>query len=310
MAHMMETMAYAGEVPWHGLGKKVLNDLTPEQMMKEAGVDWHVEELETFVEFNGDKIPTGKKALVRETDGRVLTEVGANWHPVQNIEAFEFFSEFVESGSMEMHTAGSLKNGEIVWVLAKVGEEFTLGNGDTTESYLLFSNPHQYGKTIQIKFTPIRVVCKNTISLALRNVSDVQISLNHRRQFDADAVKETLGIAHVKMEKYREMADYLSKSSYKADTLDEYLTELFGTKKGAEGDLTRTGETVRELVETSPGFEYSEGSWWNAFNAVTYYTDHLAGRSADTRLTSAWYGYNEKKKIQALEKALEYAEAA
>jgi len=82
MAHMMETMAYAGEVPWHGLGKKVLNDLTPEQMMKEAGVDWHVEELETFGEFNGDKIPTGKKALVRETEGRVLTEVGANWHVV------------------------------------------------------------------------------------------------------------------------------------------------------------------------------------------------------------------------------------
>ena len=308
MAHMMETMAYAGEVPWHGLGKKVLNDLTPEQMMKEAGVDWRVEELESFVEFDGKKIPTGKKALVRETDGRVLTEVGANWHPVQNIEAFQFFSEFVERGSMEMHTAGSLKDGEIVWVLAKVGEEFTLGNGDTTESYLLFSNPHQYGKTIQIKFTPIRVVCWNTISLALQPGS--QISLNHRRQFDADAVKETLGIAHVKMEKYHEMADYLSKSRYTADTLDEYLTELFGTKTGTEGDLTRTGETVRELVETSPGFEYSEGSWWNAFNAVTYYTDHLAGRSADTRLTSSWYGFNEKKKIQALDKALEYAEAA
>jgi hypothetical protein len=109
MAHMVETMAYAGELPWHGLGTEVSNDLTPVQMMQKAGVDWKVHEVESFIEFNGKKMKTGQKSLVRETDGKILTNVGENWHPLQNEQAFEFFNEYVLAGDMEMHTAGSLK---------------------------------------------------------------------------------------------------------------------------------------------------------------------------------------------------------
>ena len=105
MAHMVETMAYAGEVPWHGLGEKVSNDLTPVQMMDKAGLNWKVRELESFVEFDGNRMPTGQKSLVRESDGRILTNVGADWNPCQNETAFEFFTEFVMNGDMEMHTA-------------------------------------------------------------------------------------------------------------------------------------------------------------------------------------------------------------
>ena len=148
MAHELEIvngqaqMAYVGEVPWHGLGVQVPEDTSAMDMMALAGLDWRVEELDSFVEFNGEKIPTGQKALVRDVDGKVLTQVGANWNPVQNSEAFEFFHEFVEAGNMKMHTAGSLKDGQIIWALAKVEDNFTLFNGDTVESYLLFSNPH------------------------------------------------------------------------------------------------------------------------------------------------------------------------
>ena len=124
MAHMVETMAYAGEVPWHGLGEKVSNDLTPAQMMDKAGLNWKVRELESFVEFDGNRMPTGQKSLVRESDGRILTNVGADWNPCQNETAFEFFTEFVMNGDMEMHTAGSLRDGQMVWALAKVKESF------------------------------------------------------------------------------------------------------------------------------------------------------------------------------------------
>ena len=93
MAHMVETMAYAGEVPWHGLGVPVSNDLTPEQMMEKAGVDWEVQEVEAFIQYDGRRIPTGQKSLVRVTDGKILTNVGENWNPVQNSEAFDFFHE-------------------------------------------------------------------------------------------------------------------------------------------------------------------------------------------------------------------------
>ncbi len=167
MSHMVETMAYAGEVPWHGLGEKVSNDLTPKQMMKKAQVDWEVLEVESFIEFNGKKTPTGDKSLVRSTDGKVLTNTGPGWKPVQNEQAFEFFAEYVYAGDMEMHTAGSLKDGKMVWALAKVKESFKLFKGDEVESYLLFSNPHEYGKSIDVRFTPIRVVCNNTLTLAL-----------------------------------------------------------------------------------------------------------------------------------------------
>ena len=126
MVAAVETMAYAGEVPWHGLGVPVSNDLTPAQMMKKAGLDWRVEEVESYIDFNGKKIPTGQKSLVRETDGRLLTNVGEKWNPCQNETAFEFFHEYVMAGDMEMNTAGSLRDGKMVWALAKVKESFDL----------------------------------------------------------------------------------------------------------------------------------------------------------------------------------------
>ena len=127
MAHMVETMAYAGELPWHGLGVKVIDDLTPEQMMKKAGVDWEVEK-QDLVTTAGSKVKS-KQALVRKSDGSVLDVVGKGWNPVQNAEAFNFFEEYVKAGDMQMHTAGSLNDGKMVWALAKTNESFELFNG-------------------------------------------------------------------------------------------------------------------------------------------------------------------------------------
>ena len=95
MSHEIETMAYAGELPWHGLGVEVSNELTPMMMLEKAGLDWSVDEVPSFVEHDGRQIPTGQKSLVRSSDSKILTNVGSGWHPVQNHEAFEFFNEFV-----------------------------------------------------------------------------------------------------------------------------------------------------------------------------------------------------------------------
>ena len=111
MAHNIEMidgkaqMAYAGEVPWHGLGTKVLDDLTPAQMMEKAGLDWTVEKQPMYFRHAGDlQAVPGKEVLVRNTDGKVLDVVGKGWEPVQNAEAFDFFNEFVMNGDMKMHT--------------------------------------------------------------------------------------------------------------------------------------------------------------------------------------------------------------
>jgi len=311
MSHMVETMAYSGEVPWHGLGKRVHNDLTPDQMLVEAGLDWTVVEVDSFVEYEGDRLPTGKKALVRSSDKRVLTNVGENWHPLQNSEAFEFFQEFVMAGDMEMHTAGSLDDGRMVWALAKVKDSFTIGKSDTVESYLLLTNPHRYGKSIEARFTPIRVVCNNTLTYALSKQSEQMARVGHRSKFDASLVKETLGIASEMMQDYKELATVLSSKRYKRTTVEEFFSRVFPSTSNKRGaDLSRNAQTALDILETQPGGDLNPGTWWQAANAVTYLADHELGNSQETRLQSSWFGGNRNKKIKALDLAHEYAMAA
>lgn len=318
MAHMVETMAYAGELPWHGLGEKVSNDLTPRQMMQKAGVDWEVHEVESFVEFDGKRMSTGQKSLIRGTDGKILTNVGSDWKPCQNETAFDFFSEFVLSGDMEMHTAGSLRDGQYVWALAKVKESFDVFGEDTVESYLLFSNPHVYGKSIDVRFTPIRVVCNNTLTLSLRTNATNGVKVGHRTEFNADSVKETLGLAHEKFAKYKEMAEFLGSRKVTAETLVAYYDKVFPNTSRSENkkevstyeDLSRNAKLCYDALEVQPGAEFAAGTWWQAFNSVTFITDHVQGRNADNRLHSQWFGQNAARKVVAAEEAVAFATAA
>lgn len=304
-------MAYAGDVPWHGLGKKVADNLTAKQMMKAAGLAWNVAEVETFAMFNGAPVPTGMKALIRDIDGAVLTQVGKGWHPVQNEEAFEFFHDFVKLGHMTMETAGSLNGGKMVWAMAKIKDGFfDVFGGDRTEGYLLFSNPHEYGKTIDIRMSSVRTVCQNTLALSLGTKSSNFVKINHRKKFNADEVKETMGIATDKLNRFKEMALFLGSKRTTKETLTEYFGDIFGESKKKEGRLTRNGELAMEVIDTQPGTQFAEGSWWQAFNAVTYMTNHLMGRSNDTRMQSVWYGQSQKMNAEALERALEMAEKA
>jgi len=319
MAHELEIvngqaqMAYVGELPWHGLGTKVPADLTPDQFMVTAGLDWEVTK-EKLVTPQGVIVPN-KEALVRTSDNSVLDVVGTGWNPVQNSEAFEFFNDYVVAGDMEMHTAGSLKNGQMVWALAKTKESFELFNGDQTDNYFLFTNPHQFGKSINIRMTPIRVVCNNTLTLSLSKESDKMVTVNHRKAFDPDMVKEQMGIAREKMEQYKSMAEFLGGKRYTADNVIQYFNEVFGAPAKEKVDnvipfTSRNAKIAYENLDTQPGANFAQGSWWTAFNSVTHMTDHLQGRENDSRLQSAWYGRNRKVKLNALDKALEYAEAA
>jgi len=316
MVEGVAQMAYAGETPWHGLGTKVAPDLSPIQIMSKAGLDWSVEK-ETMTTASGVEIE-GKKALVRSSDNKVLDVVGDGWNPVQNETAFEFFSEYTLAGDMEMHTAGSLKGGQMVWALAKVKESFDILGGDQVDSYLLFSNPHKYGKAIDVRFTPIRVVCNNTLSMSLgQNVAN-SVTLNHRNEFNPAMVKEQMGIASEKFAKYKEMAEFLSTKKFSMDALVQYYNEVFPRtyqgKKDVQvktfADLSSNGQKAHSFLETQPGAHFGEGSWWQALNSVTYLTDHRMGRETDSRLASAWFGANQTRKIRAVEKAVEYAVSA
>lgn len=322
MAHEIEVvdgvaqMVYVGDVPWHGLGTKIPADLSPEQVLKKAGLDWTVQKVPAFANINGRQVNIGRSALVRSSDDKMLDVVTNDWNPLQNQEAFEFFNEYCQAGDMEMHTAGSLKGGQIVWALAKVKDSFELFKGDTVESFLLLTNPHKFGQSIDVRFTPIRVVCNNTLTLSLSQNVDRVVKKNHRTEFVASEVKEQLGIATDKLAKYKEMAEFLGSKRYNEDTLKQYFGKVFpvlayNKEKGPQRkELSKSAQRALEVVDTQPGAQYARGSWWQAFNAVTYLTDHEIGKSIDTRLTSAWFGPNKNLKVKALETAVEFAEAA
>lgn len=312
----IETSAVVGGCPW-GIGTEVSNDLSPRQIMEKAGLDWRVDKVPTFADYNGNKIPTGMEALVRSSDNTVLTQVGGKWNPVQNEEAFNFFNEYCLEGGMQMESAGSLKGGRMVYALAKISESFDVLGGDQVDSYLLFSNPHEYGKSIDIRFTPIRVTCMNTLAMALKGRAINGAKVNHRRAFDPEHVKITLGLAHEKFDQYKEVSQFLANKQFSAESLIQYYNEVFPrTYQGKNppqvksyNDLTTNAKKAFDVLETQPGAEFGKGSWWQALNSVTYMTDHMMGREADSRMTSAWFGSNQNRKQVAVSKAIEFAEA-
>lgn len=319
MAADIESIAWEGEVPWHGFGTKVPHDLSPGEMQIAAELDWRVEKVPLQYEHGQTVRDTDQFALIRSSDGNMLDIIKSeNWEPVQNDAAFEFFKRFVSLNRMTMEVAGSLRNGKIVFVLAKMNRSFGVGPGaeDRTDGYLLFTNPHQYGQAVDIRLTPIRVVCMNTLPLALRTASKATMKYSHRRKFDVEAAQSVFQESLWMFSNYGDMARFLASKHYDNQSLKRYFDDCFPyipnmyTRTPTKKRTSANSERALEIVETQPGAKYAPRTWWNAVNAVTYLTDHEVGKSAETRLHSAWYGKGEKRKRQALELAFEYAEAA
>jgi phage/plasmid-like protein (TIGR03299 family) len=318
-------MAYVGEKPWHNLGVELKPGATPTEMLEASRNNWRVFKAPLFAEYvqpgqNGDadvthRVKTKAEALIRETDGKIMTVVTDSWTPFQNQQAFDFFNEFVEAGKMSMETGGALKDGQIVWALARINETAEPVPGDVIQPYLLFSNPHIFGKSMLLQFTATRVVCQNTMQAALNGPTKGLIRVSHRKTFDAELVKETLGLSHSKLSAFKEKAEFLASKRYTQEMVVGFFNDVFPktTDHKPEGlilPFSRSGKRAYELLDTQPGAEYAQGSWWTALNAVTRLIDHEIGRSVDSRLYSAWFGTNRDKKIAAMDTAIEYARAA
>ena len=131
-------------------------------------------------------------------------------------------------------------------------------------------------------------------------------------------VKQQMGLASEKFAMYKDMAEFLSTKKFSVDTLIQYYNEVFphtyanSRSKTVEkaDDLTKNGKKALEVLHTQPGAEYGEGTWWQALNSVTYLTDHVMGKNAESRVQSAWFGQNQSRKLKAVNKAVEYATAA
>ena len=342
MAHAVETMAYAGETPWHGLGVKVEDNLTPQEMLVAAGLDWTVSKRHLFTHADPDVNASDEligvenySVLVRDSDNKTFGPCGPRFIPSQNADAFEFFKKFTDAGDMKMETAGSLKGGEQVWGLANISEDFTLPGDDRVLGYLLVSVSHKWGKSNEIRFTPIRVVCNNTLTMALADSGRIGFRMPHVRALDSVvfvAAEQALGLAGDRMKEFKEAAEFLSSKQFDKDSIVNYVADLFqpdllkaqeeienmsdtrmiANRQTMVEEFKRTPSLVYQAIDQQPGakLKSSNGTWWGAMNAVTFVVDHKWGHDRDASLHNAWFGGRASLKQRAMNKAIEYARAA
>lgn len=302
MAHAVETMAYANEVPWHGLGAPVRTDIAPLEMAEMAGLGWKVEKKDMFfadAEGNAVSVPS-KKALVRSSDNKVLTVVGENWHPLQNADALSIFKDFCEAGKATLETAGSLYGGKMVWALANIGHNFEVTKGDRVQGYVLLISPHEVGKSITCRTTSVRVVCANTMAMAVSEASDRFFSQSHRREFNRDGAMAVMEAAHEELSAQENIAKQIKKLKMNALDAAFVLGAHFQPNTKASDLIVADNQNpamkgVWNSLFLAPGADPETG--WGVLNAVTHYLDHSAGRSADTRMRRAWVGDTGRIKI-------------
>jgi len=325
MTDAVETMAYAksGGLPWHGLGEPVTNKLTPEAMLKVAKIDWTVSKRPVFWDPKGDgkmvKIDD-KELLVRDTDQHPLSMVGANWKPVQNLQAVDFMTKFVKEAKMEMETMGSLWYGKYIWALARIKKSDFAIQKDELRTYILLCSPHVLGHALSISYTNVRVVCWNTLTMALgsslKGKGKHAFNNPHSIEFTDDVkaqAAEALGLAVKQTEEFKQVVAMLAKKKAAEDKVEAYFANVMQydpEKAKKEGrPEPRIINKFREALVHAPGQDLNtaKGTWWGALNAVTHVVDHNLGRDRDTALRTAWFGQKAGYKRRALDLAMQAA---
>ena len=327
MSHNFETGFLVQKPAWHGLGV-LLADAPPTAAaaIVSAGLDWAVFKtpLEAIVQDNNTwhalSVPRHfavvRKIMQADTPTyQTLGVVGDQYLPVQNISSFEFFNRIVETGLVEYHTAGSLRGGRTVWVLARLLGNLRIAGDDVVDKYLLLSNSHDGSSPVRIMFTPIRVVCSNTLAMATaRADKHKRISIRHTAGAVAKIqdVGEYLASVNRSFDDTAEVYRYLAQRSINTFQLNEYLTRLFPDP--AETAKRNSARAIREKI--SQRFDHGRGTdttattFWRAYNAVTETIDHERNaNNPDARMYSAWFGQGMQVKDTALQLAMQLAAA-
>lgn len=317
MAHEIESLFYVGDVPWHGLGVPLVDPPSTEDAIRLAGLDWDVATKTLQIVETGE--PVSHRAVVRMTDGRILGVVGPTWTPLQNREAFQWFDPFVQAGLARLETAGSLRNGQRVWILARIGvDPVEIVPGDPIVRYMLLSNGHDGTLAARAGFTDTRVVCANTMAAAHASDASKLIRVKHTARVveNLEAIREVMAVAEREFQATAEQYRNLAAREIHAGDLEKYVKRVFRLRdlpEGAEVEIDGVGDRLAERI--APLFESGRGNdlpgvrgtWWAAYNAVSEYLTHERGKSDDTRLDSLWFGQGAQLNRRALTVAAEMA---
>lgn len=327
MSHAVERMFYVGEVPWHGLGRQVSEAPTTADGIRLAGLDWTVStrQLQLPATATSPARPVTQRAMVRDSDESVLGFVGPHYRPLQNVDAFKFFDKFLDSGEVRLETAGSLRKGKRVWVLAKLNRApLEVVPGDVVEKYLLLSNGHDGLNAVRVGLTPVRVVCQNTLSAAeyrtgteARDSQLIRIHHNSNLSRNLTDVASALNAVDARFEASAELFRALARRGVNQADVKAFVREVFVPEAISPHTTTedmerlevrekKMLETITRLFESGRGNDtaHVRGTAWALYNAATEYLTHEAGRSSESRLNQLWFDQGAASNSAALRAAL------
>ncbi|WP_028008362.1 DUF932 domain-containing protein [Solimonas flava] len=314
--HLVQSMAYVNETPWHGLGTRLEPHQPIEVWAREAGMDWQV--LSADVRFATDAsdpeqtVPfSDQKVLYRSDSYLPLSVVSKRFQIVQPAEILEFYRDLTEIGGFQLETAGVLKEGRKLWALARTGHSAYLKGGDQVDGYLLLATACDGSMATTAQFTSVRVVCNNTLAIALGDNAGA-VKVGHRSQFNAQAVKRQLGIAISSWGAFMARIKAMAACAVSDATAKEFLTGVLASKAANSSEAVALSErTIQSVHELYAGkglgsqFSSSAGTAWGLLNSVTEYVDHhRRSHSPDHRRDAAWFGQGSAIKQRAWEASL------
>ena len=332
MAHLVETMAYTGQTPWHGLGEQLPSKQPIEVWAQAAGMDWQIKE--SPVHFSIDNIHNAsmfgsfeeQKVLYRSDTNTALSVVSNRYQVVQPMEVLEFYRDLTEYAGFELETAGVLKGGRKFWALARTGKSTALKGNDVVNGYLLLATSCDGSLATVAMPTTVRVVCNNTLSIAVNN-SENAVKVSHRSVFDADAVKKRLGVAVSHWDQFMYEMKVLSERKVSTKEANAYFETLLTQTTPQSSESTPSGlrllkPSTKPIIPNERAYKKLQAMYcgqgrgaeltaakntaWGLLCAVTEFVDHeRQARSTENRLDSAWFGNGAQMKQQALEKALQ-----
>ncbi|WP_340123741.1 DUF932 domain-containing protein [Methylobacter svalbardensis] len=331
MAHEIDqtagrnAIAFVGDTPWHGLGQKLSPGMGMDVWSREAGLNYDV--LRSPVCYNSDndiKSFDGRDVLYRSDTGAPLSVVSKGYNIVQPGEILNFFGRLSEIGGFELEVAGVLSGGKRVWGLAKVGEGAPIVGQDIVRPYVLFATSYDGTMATIAKFTAIRVVCSNTITMAVgrgfdsagkiendtedRAVSTL-VRIPHSRKINTDEIRQQLGIVADVYERWMVNTRLLVDQSMNATEADIFIFKLIDsitptTGQGRKLPDVRGSKAYCRILELFDGKIKGADlagvkNKWVMLNAVSEFVDHERGNSVDTRLAGAWFGAGDALKTKA-----------
>lgn len=318
MAHLVEQMAYVGRTPWHGLGNQLAARQPLSVWMDQAGLAWNIKE--TPVRFiNSDKGRLGEilsfddqKVLYRSDTLAPLSVVSQRYQVVQPRDILEFYRDLTEKSGFELETAGSLKGGRKIWALARTGQTGLLKGNDRTNAYVLLATACDGTMATTAQFTSVRVVCNNTLAVALNGQAQ-SVKVSHRSVFEAESVKQQLGISVSAWNDFMYSLKALSERKVKQSEAEKFMRTLFQPRPDQVEQKTNE-RAIGKVLSLFDGegrgshLASSRSTAYGLLNAVTEFVDHeRRARSTDYRLDSAWFGQGATLKQQALNQALALA---